>query len=197
MIRAIVLAAGESRRMGTPKLLLPFGEVTMIEAVVHSLLRSKVDKVLVVLGSDREKVMPLLAGKDVDTVMNHRYRDGMLSSIQAGFQALPQNTRAVLVCLGDQPLIPVSVVNLMIECYKKTKRGIILPIYKKRRGHPILIDMRYKDEVLALSPDIGLRALTHNHPEEVEEVEVDSARILQDIDYPEDYNRELSSKEEN
>lgn len=197
MIWAIVLAAGESRRMGTPKLILPFGEVTMIETVVHTLPRSKVDKVLVVLGSDREKIMPLLAGKDVDTVINPRYQEGMLSSIQAGFQALPQEVEAVLVCLGDQPLIPVSVLDQMIECYKKGEKGIILPVYKKKCGHPILIDTKYKDEVLNISPAVGLRALTHNHPEDVHEVEVDTVHILKDIDYPEDYRRQLRKKEEN
>jgi molybdenum cofactor cytidylyltransferase len=197
MIWAIVLAAGTSRRMGTPKLILPFGEATMIEMALRTLLRSKVDKVLVVLGSDREKIMPLLAGKNVDTVVNHHYREGMLSSIQAGFQALPPETEAALVCLGDQPLIPVSILDQMIECYKKTRGGIILPVYKKKRGHPILVDTKYKNEVLALSPDVGLRALAHNHPEEVHEVEVDTAHILKDIDYPEDYRRQLRKKEEN
>lgn len=197
MIWAIVLAAGESRRMGTPKLLLPFGEATMIETVVHSLLLSNVDKVLVVLGSDREKIMPLLAGKGVDTVVNPRYKDGMLSSIQAGFRALPQETEAVLVCLGDQPLIPVSLLDLMIERFKKNREGIILPVYERKRGHPILIDIKYKDEVLNLSPAIGLRALLHNHPKEVQEIEANTAHILKDIDCPEDYRRELAKKEEN
>jgi molybdenum cofactor cytidylyltransferase len=197
MIWAIVLAAGESRRMGTPKLILPFGEVTMIETVVCTLLRSKVDRVLVILGSDRDKIMPLLAGKDVDTVVNARYQEGMLSSIQAGFQALPQEVEAVLVFLGDQPLIPVSVIDKMIECYKKAGKGIILPVYKKKRGHPLLIDTKYKDEVIALSPAVGLRALTHNHPEDVHEVDVATVHVLKDIDYPEDYRRELRKKEEN
>jgi len=196
MIWAIVLAAGESRRMGTPKLLLPFGELTMIEMVVRTLLRSQVDKVLVVLGSDRKKVRKRITGMPVITIENPRYKEGMLSSIQAGFQALPQETEAVLVCLGDQPLIPVSVIDLMLECYKKTRGGIIVPIYERKRGHPILIDIEYKNEVLNLSPDIGLRALTHNHPEEVQEVEVDMVHILKDIDYPEDYQSELRKKEE-
>lgn len=197
MIWAIVLAAGEALRMGTPKLLLPFGEVTMIEAVVNTLLQSRVDNVLVVLGSDREKIRKKITDMPVQTVENLRYKEGMLSSIQAGFRALPQETDAVLICLGDQPLISVTTLNSMINRYKETGGGIILPVYNKKRGHPILIDMKHKDEVLDLSPAIGLRALVYNHPEEVEEIEVDSAYILQDIDYPEDYRRELAKKEEN
>ncbi len=197
MILAIVLAAGESRRMGSPKLLLPFGEVPIIESVTRTLLRSKVDNVLVVLGSAREKIMQKIQGLPVLTVENLRYKEGMLSSIQTGFQALPQETEAVLVCLGDQPLIPISVIDSMVECYKKTRKGIILPVFEKKRGHPILIDMKYKNEVLSLSPAIGLRALTHNHPEDVQEVEVDNVHILKDIDYPEDYLRDLRKKEGN
>jgi molybdenum cofactor cytidylyltransferase len=197
VIWAVVLAAGESLRMGTPKMLLPFGDETIIETVVGTLVRSRVDRVLVVLGSGRDKIAPLLAGKDVKTVVNRRYREGMLSSVQEGFQTIPHEAEAALVCLGDQPLIPVSVIDLMIGCYKKSGKGIILPVYDKKRGHPILIDSKYKDEVLALDPAIGLRALTRRHPQDVQEVEVDTAYILKDIDYPEDYRRDLKIKEEN
>jgi molybdenum cofactor cytidylyltransferase len=120
----------------------------------------------------------------------------MLSSIQTGFEALPKETLAAIVFLGDQPLIPFSVIDDLIEGYRRTQKGILLPVHKKNRGHPILIDMKYKHEVLTLSPDIGLRALVHGHPEDMMEVEVDSPHILKDIDKPEDYLRELKKKEE-
>ena len=137
-----------------------------------------------------------IGNRAVETVTNRRYREGMLSSIQAGFAALPQETSAALVCLGDQPLIFFSVFDDLIEAYEQTRKGIVLPVYKKRRGHPILIDMKHKQEILALSPDIGLRALVQNHPQDVQEVEVDTPQILKDIDYPEDYQSQLEKKEE-
>ena len=196
MIYTMVLAAGESKRMGTPKLLLPFGEKTMIELLLEEVLRSKSDKTMVVLGAEKEKIERIISRLPVTTVVNTRYEDGMLSSIQAGFEALPDEVEAVLVCLGDQPLIPFSVMNKLIDAYKNTKKGIILPIYKKSRGHPILIDMKYKTEIRRVSPNIGLRALVHNHPQDVMEVEVDAPQILKDIDKPEDYMRELKQKEE-
>ena len=194
MICTMILAAGESRRMGTPKLLLPFGEKTVIETLVDEVLRSKSDKTVVVLGAEKEKIERILSNRPVKKVVNTRYQEGMLSSIQAGFEALPDEVEAVLVCLGDQLLIPFFVLDKLIEAYKDTKKGIIVPVYKKSRGHPILIDMKYKLEVKCISPNIGLRALVHNHPQDVLEVEVNTARILKDMDKPEDYMKELKEK---
>jgi len=196
MVWALVLGAGESKRMGKPKLLLPFGDKTIIEHIVDNIEQSKADKILVVLGSHREEILSKIGNRAVETVTNRRYREGMLSSIQAGFAALPQETSAALVCLGDQPFIFFSVFDDLIEAYEQTRKGIVLPVYKKRRGHPILIDMKHKQEILALSPDIGLRALVQNHPQDVQEVEVDTPQILKDIDYPEDYQSQLEKKEE-
>ncbi len=196
MICAMILAAGESRRMRAPKLLLPLGDKTIIEAVVDETLRSKADKILVVLGAEREKIESKIANRPVKIVANPRFQEGMLSSIHAGFKALPEETEAVLVCLGDQPLIPCSVLNKLIEAYQDTRKGIILPVYKQSRGHPILVDTKFAEDVKNLSPDIGLRALTHKYPQDVQEVEVDTSNILKDIDRPEDYMRELKKKEE-
>jgi len=196
MICAMILAAGESRRMGTPKLLLPFKGKTMIETLVDEVLRSKSDKTMVVLGAEKEKIERIISRLPVAIVVNTRYEEGMLSSIQAGFEALPDEVDAVLVCLGDQPLIPFFVLDRLIEAYKDTKKGIIIPVYKKSRGHPILIDIKYKPEIKRISPDIGLRALVHDQSQDVMEVEVDAPQILKDIDKPEDYMRALKKKEE-
>ncbi len=196
MVWAIILGAGESKRMGKPKLLLPFGDKTIIEHIVDNIEQSKADKILVVLGSHREEILSKIGDRRVETVTNYRYREGMLSSIQTGFEALPQDASAALVCLGDQPFISFSVFDDLIEAYGRTKKGIVLPVYEKRRGHPILIDMKHRQEILGLSPEIGLRALVHNHPEDVQEVAVDIPQILKDIDYPEDYQSQLAKKEE-
>ena len=88
-------------------------------------------------------------------------------------------------------MIPSSVIDEVIDAYKKTGKGIVLPVYNKRRGHPILIDMKYRDEVKRISPDTGLRTLVHNHAEDILEVKVDAPGILKDIDTVEDYNQIL------
>jgi molybdenum cofactor cytidylyltransferase len=196
MICTVILAAGESRRMGTSKLLLPFGKKTMIETIVDEALRSKSNKTLVVLGAEKEKIERILSNRDVDKVVNTRYQEGMLSSVQAGLDALTDEVQAVLVCLGDQPYIPFTILDRLIDAYKETKKGIILPTYRKQRGHPVLIDTKYKPEIKQISPETGLRALMCNHPQDVLEVEVDTPQILKDIDKPEDYMRELKKKEE-
>jgi len=194
MIWAIILAAGESKRMGKPKLLLPFGEKTLIETVIDNVIKSKAEKILAVLGSDWEKIEKKIKNFPLKIVVNPYFPRGMLSSVQWGFQALPKNTQAVLVVLGDQPAVSSAIINKIIDAFKRIKKGIVLPVYKNNRGHPVLIDMKYRDEVENLSPDVGFRDLVYNHPEDILEVEVGTPGILQDIDDMEDYRRGLKNK---
>lgn len=194
MIWAMILAAGESKRMGKPKLLLPFGEKTMIETIVATVVSSKVEQTLVILGSDREKTEEKIKDYPIKIVYNRDFRSGMLSSVQCGFKSLPGETRAVLVVLGDQPKISTTVINKLIDAYKSSGKGIVLPVYKKERGHPVLIDVKYGEEVENLSPEVGLRGTVYNHPEDILEVEVETLSIFQDIDYMEDYKKELKKK---
>jgi molybdenum cofactor cytidylyltransferase len=195
MIWAMILAAGESKRMGQPKLLLPFRGKTIIETVVETVVSSKVDNTLVVLGSERKKIEKKLKKLPVKIAFNPNFRNGMLSSVQCGFKTLPDETQAVVVVLGDQPTISEEIIDRIVDAYQKTGKGIVLPVYKKHRGHPIIIDMKYKGEVEALSPDIGLRATVCSHPEDILEVAVDTANILEDIDDEGDYRRALINKE--
>jgi len=195
MIWAMILAAGESKRMGKPKLLLPYGEKTIIETIVETIVSSNVENTLVILGSGREKIEEKIKNSPVKIVYNRDFRSGMLSSVQCGFKALPEETRAVLVVLGDQPKISADVINKLIDAYKSTGKGIVLPVYKKERGHPVLIDVKYGEEVENLSPEVGLRGTVYNHPEDILEVEVETPSIFQDIDDESDYKRELENKE--
>jgi len=195
MIWAIILAAGESKRMGEPKLLLPFGRRTIIETVAESVVSSEVDGTLVVVGAERKEIEERIKDYGVKSVLNPDFQSGMLSSVKCGFRSVPEGARAVLVVLGDQPGISRGIINQLIEAYKKAGKGIVLPVYEKERGHPVIIDMKYKEEVENLSPDIGLRGTVYSHPEDILEVEVDTSSILKDIDNESDYKRELKSKE--
>jgi molybdenum cofactor cytidylyltransferase len=195
MIWAMILAAGESKRMGKPKLLLPFGEKTIIETIVETVVSSKVEKTLIIFGSEREKIEEKIKNYPVKIVYNRDFRSGMLSSVQCGFQSLPEETRAVLVVLGDQPKISATVINKLVDAYKSSGKGIVLPVYNKERGHPVLIDVKYREEVENLNPEVGLRGTVYNHPEDILEVEVETPSIFQDIDDESDYKRELENKE--
>ncbi|MBE0461449.1 MAG: nucleotidyltransferase family protein [Candidatus Aminicenantes bacterium] len=194
MIWGMILAAGESKRMGKPKLLLPFGEKTIIETIIDSVSKSKLDDVLVVLGAHREKIEKKIKDFSIKIVVNPNFKNDMLSSVQCGFRALPEDVKASLVILGDQPEISSALINKIVEAYKKSKKGIVLPVYRNNRGHPVLIDMKYQGEIEDLNPDLGLRNLVYKHAEDILEIEVITPSILQDIDTIEDYNRELKSK---
>ncbi len=194
MIWAVILAAGESKRMGEAKLLLSFGEKTIIETVINNVIQSRVEKILVVLGSAREKIEQKIKNYSLKIAFNPNFRSGMLSSVHTGFQALPEHAQAALVVLGDQPSISTSVINELIDAYKRTRKGIVLPVYKSERGHPVLIDMKYRSEVENLSPEVGLRGTVYNHPKDILEVDVETSTIFQDIDYMEDYEKELKKK---
>jgi molybdenum cofactor cytidylyltransferase len=194
MIWAVVLAAGESKRMGAPKLLLPYGRVTIIENVITQAISSGVDKTLLVLGS-RWRTIKRLTGKyPVLTAVNPRFRQGMLSSIQRGIAALPRKCRAAVIVLGDQPEIRPGVINLLIEAYRREGKKIVAPIYGKRRGHPVLIDLKFRAEIADLDPEIGLRELLRRHPEEILEVQMPGSPALLDIDTPMDYRKALKFK---
>lgn len=191
MIGAIVLAAGESKRMGVPKLLLPYCGATMIEAVLAGVTASRVDATLVVLGADRRAIREKISGFPVSVTVNKRFRRGMLSSIQKGIASLPGGFRAALIVLGDQPNIGPPVIDRLIDAWKDARKGIVVPAYEGRRGHPLLLDLKYRGEIANLSPETGLRGLLQAHPDDILEVDVSDARILLDIDTPEDYRKAL------
>jgi len=116
----------------------------------------------------------------------------MLSSVICGFRALPNGAKAALIFLGDQPQIPSRVTDLVITAWIQSKKGIIMPTFNGRRGHPALIETRYKTEIERLDPEKGLRTLSEKFKEDVFEVECSIPEILRDIDTPEEYEYEIS-----
>ena len=190
MIWAVILAAGESRRMGTQKLLLSFGETTVVGAVAGTALVSRADRVLAVLGADGDAVRQRLEPLAIDFAVNENFAQGMLSSVQAGFGALPADAEAAIIMLGDQPFLPARVVDAVVEAFRRSGKGIVVPVFQGHRGHPVLVSLKYRDEVLALDPADGLRRLIHAHPEDIFEADVEDANILRDMDVPEDYANE-------
>jgi molybdenum cofactor cytidylyltransferase len=184
---AIILAAGESRRMGSPKMLLAFQGRTIIENVISNVAESKVDKIMVVLGAVREPLVRVIEKSGIKYCYNDNYKEGMLSSVQCGFKNLPVTYKAVLVFQGDQPLITPASINSLIKAYLNSDKGIVLPVYKNRRGHPILIDKRYCDEIKVLNPLDGLRSLAYRYPGDVLEVATGDPGILRDFDTYEEY----------
>ena len=204
MICAIVLAAGQSRRMGAhgQKLLLPFGGGTVISHVVDEILRGPVDRTFVVVsGKDSARIIGTLGGRPLTVVANPDADGDMLSSIRCGLRALPAECQAVLLALGDQPAITAGLVARMLDAYRTAGRGILVPVHSGRRGHPLLFAARYAPEILAggaAYDQAGLRALLTAHPQDVFELPApeSGAAVLADMDCPEDYQRELARRKD-
>lgn len=192
-LAGVVLAAGESRRMGTPKQLLPFGDRTILERVVDTLLAAGVGEVIVVLGHLADRMREVLGERPVKTVVNERYRDGMLSSIKSGVQAIGMEFDAVLFALGDQPHIESAIVRQLISQYRAGTEGIVIPRYGAKKGHPIIVNLpKYREAILNLPEHVGLNALMQEHAADVRLLDVVTEDVIRDIDVPEDYTRELA-----
>jgi molybdenum cofactor cytidylyltransferase len=194
-IWAIILAAGASTRMKQQKLLLPFNGKTIIESVVENAAGSVNSNILVVLGSHREQIQEQIVNYPVKFCVNENYLDGMLSSVICGFRALPDKAKAALIFLGDQPQIPSPVTDLVISAWIQSKKGIIMPTFNGRRGHPALIETRYKTEIERLDPEKGLRALSEKFKDDVFEVKCNIPEILRDIDTQEEYQYEINKNQ--
>jgi molybdenum cofactor cytidylyltransferase len=189
---AIILAAGESRRMKAPKMLLPFNGKTIIEKVIENVAGSGVDKISVVLGAGKEDILKVIRKYSVTYCYNDNYKQGMLSSVKCGFKSLPEGFDAALVFLGDQPMIPAVVTDAVINGYRRSGKGLVVPVCDRKRGHPLLISSEYRDEIEKLKTDEGLHLLLKKFPEDVLEVETNTPSILKDIDTQEDYLEEAN-----
>jgi len=191
-IWAIVLAAGMSTRMGTQKLLLSFEGKTIIEKVVENILLSGVDQIIVILGSDAHEISEALQLMPVKFVLNENYNKGMHTSVIAGVKALPSEAKAVLVFLGDQPFIPAKVIETVVGGWKSSEKGIVIPLFEGRRGHPPLYDLKYRDDLTNLDPNLGLRSLALKFHEDIFEIETFCPEIVRDIDTKIDYLNEIN-----
>jgi molybdenum cofactor cytidylyltransferase len=196
MICAVVLAAGCSSRMGSQKLLLPFGSKTVIAHIVDQILAASIDRVYVVVGHRKKQIESELSGRPVLIVNNPDYESGMLSSVRCGLRAVDKKCQAILVALGDQPSVTTALVDQMVQSFATTEKQILVPLYQGRRGHPILFSMIFRDEILADYDEVGLRGLLQAHSDDIFEMNVSSPAVLSDMDFPADYQRELTLLEE-
>jgi molybdenum cofactor cytidylyltransferase len=209
-VSAILLGAGESKRMGMDKLSLPWGRKTVLEHCLKTLLRSKVKEVVVVL-NDRMKWIaehpndqkvhperrcfnpPSKVGfgdaERVKVVNNPHYKRGMSTSVRRGLQAIDPGSRGILIALGDQPLIKTRTINALIRVFVQRKGTIVVPSFRGNQGHPVIFHCRYQKELLKLKGDVGGRSIIEKHPEEVSLVRVRSESVTKDMDTWKDYER--------
>lgn len=189
MITAIVLAAGQSRRMGRPKMLMPWGKTTVLKHVLDTVHAAGIEDIIVVTGGEREKVeAELMGASGVRAVFNAEHARGeMLSSIQCGLRGMKAEAEAALICLGDQPQIEEGSVRLVCEEFDKSRAVLIVPSYQMRRGHPWLMARTQWNDFLDLRASQTPRDFLNLHAEEIHYVNVDTPSVIEDLDTPEDY----------
>ncbi|MGE5251236.1 MAG: nucleotidyltransferase family protein [Bacteroidota bacterium] len=189
MITAIILAAGQSRRMGRPKMLLPWGVSTVLQTVVAAFDAARVDRIVVVTGADREQVETLVQ-PPAQAVFNPAFAGGeMLSSIQTGLEAIKPQAGAALIGLGDQPQVQLSTIQSLLHAYADSNAHLIVPSYRNHRGHPWLVAQTRWAEIASLRWPQTMRDFFRSHAGEIRYVEVDNSSVLADLDTPEDYRK--------
>ena len=188
MISALILAAGESKRMGQPKLLLPWRQSTVLGHVIQVFKSAAIEDVVVVTGGRREAVEEIARAGGARLAFNRDFASQeMLSSLQTGLRCMELSTQAALVALGDQPQVEESTVRMVAEEYRRTFAPLIVPSYEMHRGHPWLIARKFWDAVLAMRFPETPRDFLHGSARDIVYVELASPTILQDLDTPEDY----------
>jgi molybdenum cofactor cytidylyltransferase len=195
MVSAVVVAAGESKRMGQTKLLLPLEGKAILQWVLDNLGRSQVEEVILVLGHEADRVLRTVDTRNVKVVINRNYREGMITSIEQGLRNLNDKVEAFFIVLADQPGVSLEVFNRLITEFRQIvpQKNIVLPTFCGRKGHPALFGVKYRKEASRIRGDVGLRQILQEHPEDILEVEMDTDSILQDIDTPDDYLKHLKS----
>ncbi len=187
---AIVLAAGLSSRMGEFKQLLPLGGVPAVCGIVDVLVPI-FERVVVVVGHRADEVERALGQRTAVCLRNEHYRDGMLSSVQCAVRALGEGIH-YLMCLGDQPSLQQDTVRAVLAAAQGAAHGIVVPTCRGKRGHPLFLHRRYYQAIVDLPDGVGLNAITRAHPHDTLEVPVDRQEILEDMDTPDDYRREMA-----
>jgi molybdenum cofactor cytidylyltransferase len=187
VIGAVILAAGQARRMGSNKMLLPYGASTVLETMVTEVLACPaVTAVVVVTGHEPDRITALLKPYPVRFVFNPAYaRAEMLVSLQVGLRAMPAEAQAALIVPGDHPRLRRDIFQRVSDAHQAG--ALTIPSYQLKRGHPIVIDRAWWSEVLALPETATLRDFIRAHEDRICYVVVDTDSVLKDLDTPEDY----------
>ena len=191
MISAIILAAGESKRMGQPKMLLPWGEDTILGQVITTYKAAGVEDILVVTGGAHEQVDDIVRQHGARSIFNTQFSSGeMLSSLQRGLGLLSEEesgVKAALIGLGDQPQVQEGSIRQICDAFHKHSARLVVPSFQMRRGHPWLVEHSLWAELLELKTSQSPRDFLNRHAAEILYVELDTPNILADLDTPQDY----------
>lgn len=190
-IAAVVLAAGASERMRYPKTLLIFGKETVVDRVIRVCAEGGCDPVIVVLGSEEERIRANASLAGAQVVSHPGFAQGRTSSLQAGLRVLPEEAEAFLLYPVDYALVQSATVGALLAAREESGSMIVVPTSGGHRGHPILCDRAIAEEFLALAPDAPAREVVNRDRGRVHEVSVEDAEVHRDLDTPADYHAAL------
>lgn len=183
------MAAGESSRFGSNKLLARINGDTVVSRVVRTCVRSKADEVIVVLGHDADRIKRALKGLTCKLVFNENYHLGMSSSVKAGLRSCFHYAQAILILPADVAFISTNAINKVIDEYLGLRRPIVIASHRERSGHPILLDRSMFPEVSKISEEgQGLKGVLRKHVSSITKVQT-SREVLIDIDTKEEYGK--------
>ena len=187
MVSAILLAAGQSKRMnGENKLTKEIQGIPLIKHSVKNILASSIDELIIVLGHQKETIEKLIDNNEkIKFVFNKDFESGMASSIKAGLNHLSKNTEAFFICLGDMPMVNSDIYNQLIQ--SKNNKEIIVPTYKGQQGNPILFSKSIKEKIMAIQGDVGAKKILELNKNKILNVEVNSKSIGKDFNTKDDF----------
>jgi len=188
----IILAAGMSRRFGKLKQLLEIGDSTILSMVIDAVMKSDLEKVLLVLGHQADAVRASLVDKLLNsriiTVLNPHYEEGMSTSLKCGLMEIEAEFPSIMVLMGDQPLLGHEVINLVLRSFRASDKDICVPVYKGKRGLPVCFTRRFYNNILGITGDMGAREIIGKNPEDVQTVELEDPTAFMDIDDERDFD---------
>ena len=188
MISAILLAAGQSKRMnGENKLAKEIQGIPLIKLSVKNILASSINELIIVLGHQKEIIEKLIdKNEKIKFVFNKNFESGMASSIKTGLNNLSEKTEAFFICLGDMPMVSYDIYNLLIK--SKDNREIIVPTYKGQQGNPVLFDKSMKEKVLDIRGDVGAKKILELNKDKILNLEIDDQSITKGFDTQDNFN---------
>jgi molybdenum cofactor cytidylyltransferase len=190
-IAAVVLAAGQSTRMGSAKMLLPWGRTTVIGQVVRTIYLAGIKEIVVVTGGAHKRVENSLKESPARMVFNPNFKqDHMAGSLSIGLAVLPPKIQSAMVALGDQPQIETHVIQRMTEVLQECTAPLVIPSFQMRRGHPWIINRTLWDEIMTLEYPDTLRDFLRKNRQLIHYVDIDNNSILRDLDTLSDYHQE-------
>jgi molybdenum cofactor cytidylyltransferase len=195
MLAAVILAAGESRRMGEAKALLPYQGLTFVEHLLAVTRHPRIGLTRVVLGAHAEEIRGKLKVGPAAILVNPDWPKGQLSSLQAAIRSLPpQITSGLILCPVDHPLVTLRLIAQLIAGFESSGRSIVLPTFDGRRGHPVIFRSTLYDELLAASPDVGARQIVWAHADDIKEVPTEEEGVILNLNDPETMRKALGDK---